>query len=521
MTRVILACGDDGLRQQLGVLLAESEAVEVVASVTSTRELQSMTERERADVVLLHEDIGPAPALQTTSEMLAASPWLGVVLLVAENRAEVLSSAMEAGARSTVALPLSVESVRGAVESAAAWSRSLRSHIEGDGQAAGRRGRVIAFAGAKGGVGTTVLASLTALESVQPTRSVCLVDLDLRGGDVAFYADVNVRRSIVDLAEVGQELTGRSVREVVFDHPAGLSLLICPEEVELAEDVSGTAVRQIMAQLRLQFDIVVIDCGCRLDDATAMALELADEALLVTAPDVVSLRTARRAVKLWERLNIRRGDQIVLVLNRASRRYEVQPELVRRIVPAELIASVPDAFAELEPSVNAGTLLTARPATVRRAVRDLVLALRLREDVGAGPAAMAPKPAGRRARSRRGRARRAAVPQGSAGQVIVETPVIVFLVLSAALVCLQMVVFGMSFLFAGHAAAEGARAAAVGRSPADVQDVVADGLPLGWSGRASSTGSRVVVRVNTPSLVPFLSGALQATMSSPVLSERP
>lgn len=521
-TRVVLACGDDDLRNQVSVILAESEAVEVVGSVLSTQELQVVAERELADVVLLHEGIGPSPALQATSELVASSPWLGVVLLVAENRTEVLSSAMEAGARSTVALPLSVESVRGAVESAAAWSRSLRSHIEGDGQAAGRRGRVVAVAGAKGGVGTTVLASLTALELVQPTRSVCLVDLDLRGGDVAFYADVTVRRSIVDLAEVGQELTGRSVREVVFEHPSGLSLLVCPEEVELAEDISGAAVRQIMAQLRLQFDAVVIDCGCRLDDATAMALELADEALLVTSADVVALRAARRVVAQWERLNIRRAEQVRLVLNRASRRNEVQPELVRRIVPAELIVSVPDAFAELEPSVNAGTLLSAKPAAVRRAVRELVRLLQERADASGGPVASTASAEPRRqARARSGRSRRAALAQRSAGQILIETPVVVFLVLSAALLCLQLVLYGMSFLFAGHAAMEGARVAAVGSNADIVQRAAADGLPSGWPLVGFSTGSRVVVTVGTPSLMPFLSEGLEATRTASILSERP
>lgn len=509
-TRVVLACADDDLLDQLRVLLSESEAIEVVGAVSTTRELPAVAEREQADVVLLHEAIGPAPALQTTSELVASSPWLGVVLLVAENRADLLSSAMEAGARSTVALPLSVESVRGAVESAASWSRSLRSHLEGDGLAAGRRGRVLAVAGAKGGVGTTVVASLLALESVQPGRSVCLVDLDLRGGDVAFYADVTVRRSIVDLAEVAAELTGRSVREVVYEHPAGVSVLTCPEEVELAEDLPGTAVRQILAQLRLQFDLVVIDCGSRLDDATAMALELADDAVLLTTPDVVSLRTARRTVALWERLNVRRADRVQLVLNRASRRYEVQPELVKRIVPAPLVASIPDAFAELEPSVNAGTLLTAKPATVRRAVRDLVTVLRVD---GERSAAAPLEP-------RRGRSRRVRAAAGAdAGQVLVETPVMIFMVLSAALVCLQMVVVGMAYLLSEHAASEGARVAAVGRSDTDVRDAVRDGLPGGFSATSTSIGSRVTVTVAAPRLVPFLSGALDARMSAPVLQE--
>lgn len=527
-TRVVLACADDDLRDQLRVILAESEAIEVAGSVTSTRELPALIEREHVDVVLLHEDIGPAPALQTTSELITTSPWLGVVLLVSENRAELLSSAMEAGARSTVTLPLSVESVRGAVESAASWSRSLRSHIAGDGLAAGRRGHVVAVAGAKGGVGTTVLASLVALESMRPTRSVCLVDLDLRGGDVAFYADVTLRRSIVDLAEVAQELTGRSVREVVFEHPSGLSVLGCPEEVERAEDMSGVAVRQILAQLRLQFDVVVIDCGCRLDDATAMALELADEALLITTPDVVALRTARRVVSLWERLNVRRPDQVRLVLNRASRRFEVQPDLVKRIVPAALLGTVPDAFPELEPSVNAGTLLTAKPATVRRAVRALVQLSTLHAEPGAPRPAgttVPEVPTGRRRRSRRGRAGRplpsGALADPSAGQVVVETPLVVFLVLTVGLICLQMIVFGMSHLLAEHAAGEGARVAAVGKGDDEVRAAVDDGLALGWDRTGLSIGERVSVTVDTPTLVPFLSGTMSVTMSSPVLAEDP
>ena len=58
---------------------------------------------------------------------------------------------------------------------------------------------------------------------------------------------------------------------------------------------------------------------------------MADTALLVTTPDVVAVRAAKRMVRLWDRLQIRKAEETVTVVNRHTRSTEIQPQLVQRI----------------------------------------------------------------------------------------------------------------------------------------------------------------------------------------------
>ena len=183
--------------------------------------------------------------------------------------------------------------------------------------------------GAKGGVGTTVTAVQLALAARAAGRSVALVDLDLQSGDVASYLDVQFRRSIVDLAGIA-DISVRVLQDAVHDHHTGLACCSRPEEGERGEEVDDRAARQIIGALRSRYEVVLVDCGSQMQSANAAAVELADTALLVTTPDVVAVRAAKRQVRLWDRLQIRKAEDTTTVVNRLTRSTEIQPPLVAK-----------------------------------------------------------------------------------------------------------------------------------------------------------------------------------------------
>ena len=79
----------------------------------------------------------------------------------------------------------------------------------------------------------------------------------------------------------------------------------------MGEEVTDRGARQIVSALRSRYEVVVIDCGAQLSGAGAAAVEMSDMALLVTTPDVVAVRGAKRAVRMWDRLQIRKGPGAV------------------------------------------------------------------------------------------------------------------------------------------------------------------------------------------------------------------
>jgi pilus assembly protein CpaE len=384
--RILPAVGDPDAARSLTTLLGQLPDVEPVSPVGDSTSLLDLLARlaaesleELPEVVLVHERIGPVPALELIREVGLRFPAVGVILVTVDAGPGLYSAAMDSGARGLLGLPLSYEELAQRVQAAAAWSTGVRRHLgHGADAPAGPGGRVVTVSGAKGGVGTTVTAVQLALAARASGRTVALADLDLQSGDIASYLDVQFRRSIADLAGI-QDISPRVLQDALFAHQTGLGLLLAPGEGERGEEVNDRSVRQLVSALRNRHDVVILDCGTQMTTGNAAAVEMADTTLLVTTPDVVAVRAAKRMVRMWERLQIRKAEETVVVVNRHTRNTEIQPPLIERITGTRVArTTVPAGFKELQPVVDAGRMqdLEAKSA-VRQALWALAAELEL------------------------------------------------------------------------------------------------------------------------------------------------
>jgi pilus assembly protein CpaE len=363
-TRILPAVGDTDAVRSITTLLSQLPDAEPVAPVVDSTQLIDTLARlaaesvdELPEVVVVHERIGPVPALELIREVALRFPAVGVILVTSDASPGLFQAAMDYGARGLVALPLSYEELASRVQAVAQWSVGVRRHLGAGGDVfTGVGGTVVTVSGAKGGVGTTLTAIQLALAAQASGRSTALVDMDLQTGDVASYLDVQFRRSVVDLAAI-TDISPRVLADAVFRHDTGLALLLAPAEGERGEDVTDRAARQIVSALRSRYEVVVIDCGAQLGGAGAAAVEMADRALLITTPDVVAVRGAKRAVRMWDRLQIRKAEETTVVVNRHSRGTEIQPPLIQKITGTAVAATVvPANFKELQSVVDAGRI---------------------------------------------------------------------------------------------------------------------------------------------------------------------
>ncbi|WP_432744214.1 P-loop NTPase [Streptomyces sp. JH002] len=400
-TRILPAVGDPDTARSLITLLSQLPGTEpmraVPDSATLLETLAALSHESVAglpEVVVVHERIGPLPALELIREVALRFPAVGVVLISADPTAGLYSAAMDAGARGLAGLPVSFEELSTRLAAAAQWAAGMRRHLgAGESFGTGPGGTLITVSGAKGGVGATLLSTQLALAAQRPEgRGVVLVDLDLLSGDVGSFFDVQFRRSLADLAGIS-DISPQVLAEAVFTHGTGLSMLIAPAEGERGEDVTDTTARQLLAAVRARYDTVVVDCGSQMNAATAAAVELADTALLVTTPDVISVRAVNRMVRMWDRLQIRKAEGVTTVVNRLTRSSAIQPQLISRITGTQVARqTVPANFKELQEAQDAGRIQDLDvKGPVRRAMWALATELGL----------AAPQPAGGGGGSRR------------------------------------------------------------------------------------------------------------------------
>jgi pilus assembly protein CpaE len=519
MTRAVIAVADQVIVQELRSRLDQSDAeVEVSFVAESTQEMVAAVLSHRPALLFVHDELRPGPIVQVVRDLTLRNPSLTVLIVSTGLSGDAYSAALDAGARAVLTHPFSLEDLNHRLAGVLEWNSSLRAAMSDrdgqDGAGIDRGARVIAVAGAKGGVGATVVASHLAWDaaSTEPTMRVCLVDLDIENGDVPSYIDVSHRVSIADLAKISEDLTSRAVADTVVVHASGLHLLLAPNEIRDTEFVTPEAVRRIIAQLRTLYHLVIVDTGSAITTTQAAAVESADVTLQLVTADVPALRAARRQVVAWESLGVTSADSIRVVVNRFLRNSEIQQDTIDALTLGERSQIlIPDLDRGLERAGNSRTPTEVRNQAWWKSLRAIGAELDTGSSYRAAVAASvrggngssngpSDAPSDRSGRGGGSAARRSKRRRHESGQATVETVALLPLALLIAVVCLEVVLLGLSVVWSGVAAGTAARAVSIGTSP---EEAVRAALPRGVHSSVSvgGGGSRVTVTVRAPMLI--------------------
>ena len=518
--RLLLAISDQALASSAVALAQEGEGLEVVDVVSDAEEVARALRRLDVDAVILHDALGAVPVLELAREISASNPEVGIVLVAADESPDLLRAAMQAGIRDVVGLPLSLERLEASVRQAAQWSRALRDRVAGEESAGGALGGpIVAVAGAKGGVGTTTVATQLALAAARatPGRPVCLVDFDLAKGDVRAFLETPFRRSVVDLVEVAGELSVRHLQETLYTHELGFRVLLAPDHGERAEDVDSVVARNVLNAVKARHALTVVDLGATPSEASAIGAEMATTVLVVTTPDVVALRGVQRLRDLWRRLQVREDDGVVVLLNRTSRKLEVQPDLARKVVgiPTTQV-TIPDDFGAFEAAINTGSPGRVEDGKIRGAFAALAAEVAAPEADEDGR--------GDRNEPRSILARLAGERGQSSVEFIGLMPILIVLVLAI----WQVGLAGYTYILAGNAAREGARELSTDntdeKGDRPYRERAEESLPGAWRRNAKvvidpKDEARVVVDLKIPLVLPTFAGPLHVKSRASSVTE--
>lgn len=512
---VVIGCADQSLGYELRSQLDEIGDLEIGYIAESTSEFSAAVIRLEPDVAILHDAIGPQQVVDVVRELSLRRPTMSTIVVCSDPAPEALMPLVEAGARGILTYPLAFEEVQARLHAATEWSRAMRDVVATPQHPVGVGARVICFTGSKGGVGTSTVATHIALDVARevPGFRVALLDLDLEKGDVSSLIDVRYRSSIADVARVSDDLNVRTVADAVVPHDSGLHLLLTPHQVQDVEYITAQSVRVIIATLRQAYDLVIIDGGSHVTPTQVAAVELADEVVVVTTPDVLSLRGVRRNLDSWDGLGVRKADATRVLVNNSSKRNAIQADLVHRLAQAPVISvALPSMHRQLEAAVNSRDPLTLRESSWWKALRAIGKEIELvrvapRADVAAEE--IKAEISSRRSERRRGRGRRgrrAGVSESEAGQITLETVGLLPTILLLCVFLWQIGLVGMSAIYASHAADAAARQASLGLAPGPtayqrVPSYFRNGMTVTPSAQAPADGV-VTVDVKVPILVP-------------------
>jgi len=264
------------------------------------------------------------------------------VLLLAEPTDQLWQRALNAGVRGVVE-PAAPEDELAAALDAALRTAEGRRRVPTSDQHDGPSARTIAVLSPKGGSGkSTIATNLGVGIARRPGGNVALVDLDLQFGDVAPYLQLVPEASIADAARAPEALDSTMLKVFLTAHPSGLYALCGPASPAEADDVSFDQAVDTVRLLAAEFEVVIVDTGGDLGDATLAAVEAATDLLFVCSTDVASVRSLRKELDALDRLGTE-GRRRHLVLNRADARVGARVADIEDVLGMTACVEIPSA----------------------------------------------------------------------------------------------------------------------------------------------------------------------------------
>ncbi|WP_026690501.1 septum site-determining protein MinD [Alteribacter aurantiacus] len=179
-------------------------------------------------------------------------------------------------------------------------------------------GEAIVVTSGKGGVGkTTTTANLGTALALNGKR-VCLVDTDigLRNLDVVMGLENRIIYDLVDVVNGDCRLHQALIKDKRFE---SLSLLPAAQTKDKSA-VQPAQMKKLVEELKQDYDYVLIDCPAGIEQGYKNAVAGADQAIVVTTPEISSVRDADRIIGLLEKEEISAPR---LIVNR------IRPQMIK------------------------------------------------------------------------------------------------------------------------------------------------------------------------------------------------
>lgn len=225
-------------------------------------------------------------------------------------------------------------------------------------------GKVVVVTSGKGGVGKTTSTAALGAAIAQTGKRVALIDFDvgLRNLDLVMGAE---RRVVFDLVNVTQGVAKLS-QALIRDKRIDTLFLLPASQTRDKDALTEEGVAAVIKPLREKFDYVFCDSPAGIERGAQLAMRFADEAVIVTNPEVSSVRDSDRIIGLLDSRTVKaeQGESVEkhILITRYDAARAVRGEMLRiddvlEILSTPLLGIIPESQAVLRAS-NLGSPVT-------------------------------------------------------------------------------------------------------------------------------------------------------------------
>jgi pilus assembly protein CpaE len=380
--RIAVVDPNDATRESLKAVLLGLDSVWLEAECSRYEFFSDVVEQTKPDIGLVAMDSDPEKATRLVAEVAASAPQCTLFVTSSSTDGRLILESMRAGAKEFLTEPLKEEDLVSAI-------KRVKRHGGSERSAAVQGCRVIAVAGATGGVGSSSVAvNLACALASDRDNQVVLIDLDVALGDCDVFLDTIPEYTLADVAQNVSRLDLTLLKKSLTKHSTGVHLLPRPVQLEDVRLITPDSLQRVIGLLKTSFTHIVIDLSKSFGELDMQAIYLADDILMITQLDLPCLRNVVRLMMTFDSDDALR-NKVRIIVNRVGQDSgQISLKKAQETIGREIYWQVPNDYRVMVEVRNNGVPLVqhAPKAGITNSIMQLADALcgRSREDGESG-----------------------------------------------------------------------------------------------------------------------------------------
>ena len=239
--------------------------------------------------------------------------------------------------------------------------------------------QIVVITSGKGGVGKTTTSASFATGLAMRGKKVVVIDFDvgLRNLDLVMGVERRVVYDFVNVIKNEATLKQALIRDKKHENMA----ILAASQTRDKEALDPEGVERVLSELRAEFDFILCDSPAGIEKGAHLAMYFADLALVITNPEVSSVRDSDRIIGLLQaKTKLAEAGQkmpVHLVVTRYNPERVVKGEMmslddIQEILGIKLLGAIPESPSVLTASNQGVPVVTEENSEAGQAYRDLV-----------------------------------------------------------------------------------------------------------------------------------------------------
>lgn len=363
-------------------ILSNVEYIKIVGEADSIEETFKKLEERHADIILIGAGVS-GDGYKVSEKVNSEYPEVAVIIIEENFKEDTIHKALFAGAKDVLVYPFTPTKLVDTIyRSHQLLKKKSIIHKENSSKLKKQShlGNVISIFSTKGGVGKTFIAiNLAVALQKESGKRVALVDLDLDFGNTALALNIAPKFTLADVVDDIKNIDQDLIESYLIIHQTGIRILPSNAKPQINEFINSEHIEVILRTLQKSFDYVIVDMPARFCESVNPSFAIADKLLMVTTPEISTIRNIKSALITLNDLNYPKS-KIRIILNHADSNGLIKSKDVEVTLNQSIYGSINFDHKTAVSSINEGIPVVEKSAKKGMGKDFMNLAKKIIED---------------------------------------------------------------------------------------------------------------------------------------------